>query len=265
MPDVMHAVTPHPLIRRFEEARRAEDLAILEGFHALKHALRFGAEVEIVVATDPLALESLATQLAPDLSGCFMANAAVVPAPIFRQLGRRPPHTGVLAIARRPPIDIHKTMSAPGPVVVLEDPRHLGNLGAVVRVAAAADAAGVFTTGAIDPWDPAAIRGSAGLHFAIPVVRLKRVPVANRPLVVMDPAGTELHAGCIPPEPLLAFGTERYGVSRELLSKADARYRIPMRPGISSLNLATSVATVLFAARLAPVPAPSPPRPHQPL
>jgi RNA methyltransferase, TrmH family len=258
----MHAASLHPLIDQFEEARRADGLVVLEGFHALKHALRFDADIDIIAAMDPGALELLATELAPDLSGRFMADATVVPPPVFRRLGRRAPHTGVLAIAKRPPVNVLGTLSGPGAVVVLEDPRNLGNLGAVIRVAAAADAAGVFTTGAVDPWDSAVIRGSAGLHFAIPVARLEQVPLVNRPLVVMDPGGDELRVDCIPPEPLLVFGTERHGVSRDLLLKADARYRIPMRAGISSLNLATSVATVLFASRLAlPLPAAQPQRP----
>ncbi len=48
---------------------------------------------------------------------------------------------------------------------------------------------------------------------------------------------------------MLAFGTERHGISGELLERADARVAIPMREGVSSLNLATSVAVVLFAMR----------------
>ena len=58
------------------------------------------------------------------------------------------------------------------PIVLLEDPRDLGNMGACVRVAAAADIAGVLSTGSHDPWHPDALRGAAGLHFALPVARL---------------------------------------------------------------------------------------------
>ena len=49
---------------------------------------------------------------------------------------------------------------------------------------------------------------------------------------------------------ILAFGTERHGLTEELLDRADARLGIPMRAGVSSLNLATAVAAVLFAQRL---------------
>jgi tRNA G18 (ribose-2'-O)-methylase SpoU len=54
----------------------------------------------------------------------------------------------------------------------------------------------------------------------------------------------------MPSRAVLAFGTERRGISEGLLAHADHRVSIPMRPGVSSLNLATSVAAVLFAWRL---------------
>jgi tRNA G18 (ribose-2'-O)-methylase SpoU len=46
---------------------------------------------------------------------------------------------------------------------------------------------------------------------------------------------------------VLAFGTERDGLSDELLARADLRLALPMSPGVSSLNLATAVSGVLFA------------------
>ena len=52
------------LIPRFGRARRDPALAVLEGFHPLKHALRFGAELEIVVTRDVDELERLAARLA---------------------------------------------------------------------------------------------------------------------------------------------------------------------------------------------------------
>lgn len=120
-----------------------------------------------------------------------------------------------------------------------------------MRVAAAAGAAGVVTTGPRDPWDPAALRGAAGLHFALPVGRADDgFDPAPRPLVALDPDGEPLGAAPLPAEAVLAFGTERHGLSDALLARADARLRIPMRPGVSSLNLATAVAAVLYATTL---------------
>ena len=64
----------------FGGARRDPELTVLEGFHALKHALRFGAEVETAVATDPARAGGLAADLAPDLAGRFAAVVETVDA-----------------------------------------------------------------------------------------------------------------------------------------------------------------------------------------
>jgi TrmH family RNA methyltransferase len=250
------------LTQRFQRARGDERLAVLEGFHALKHALRFGARVELVAAADPERLEQLAAQFAPDLAGRFRALAGEPVAPeLLRTLVRQVPYTQVLALAQRPAFDAAalrdavRDRGAAAPVVLLEDPRDLGNVGAVVRVAAAAGAAGVVTTGMHDPWDPGALRGSAGLHFALPVGRddgfVAALAPDARPLLALDPEGEVLDPAALPSATVLAFGTERHGLSDALIARADARLRLPMRPGVSSINLATAVSAVLFAWRLA--------------
>ncbi len=248
------------LTQRFQRARGDERLAVLEGFHALKHALRFGAEIEVVAAVDPDALERMADELAPDLAGRFRALAGEPVTPeLLRTLAPHVPRTQVLALARRPPFDAAALRDARDadptrPVVLLEDPRDRGNVGAVVRVAAGASAAGVVTTGMHDPWDPSALRGSAGLHFALPVGRddgfVDGLARGGRPLLALDPEGDVLDPAALPSDAVLAFGTERHGLSDALLARADARLRLPMRAGVSSINLATAVAAVLYAWRL---------------
>lgn len=241
-----------PVVQRFRAARRDPDLALLEGFHALKHALRFGADVIEAVAPDPDELDRLAADLAPDLIGSVAERTVPVGAELLTQLVPHAPRTGVVAIARRPAVDLAAVIAAerPAPIVLLEDPRTMGNMGACVRVAAAADAAAVLTTGSNDPWHPEALRGAAGLHFALPVARIESPPARGRPLIAIDPEGARLGGDELDPRSILAFGTERYGLSDALLDRADARLAIPMRPGVSSLNLATAVSAVLFSQRL---------------
>ena len=240
------------LVARYRAARRDPNLAVLEGFHALKHALRFGAEVDEVLAADTAELGELAGELAPDLQDTLAARATPVSAEVLAELVPQAPRTGVVAIARRPEVDVEAVLAGPrsAPVVLLEDPRTMGNMGACVRVAAAADAAAVLTTGENDPWHPDALRGAAGLHFALPVAGVGRLPASDRPLVAIDPDGDDLRPADLPAGAILAFGTERHGLSEELLDRADLRLGIPMRSGVSSLNLATAVAAVLFAQRL---------------
>lgn len=243
----------HERAVRFRTARRDPELTVVEGFHALKHALRFGAELVEAVAVDQEALERLAADLAPDLAGQLAGRVERIDAETLADLVPLVPSTGVAAIARRPPVDLGATLAdpAPSPVVLLEQPRNMGNIGACIRVSAAAGAAAVITTGENDPWHPDAVRGAAGLHFALPVAKVESLPQSDRPLLAVDPEGEALAPEQVPARAVLAFGTERHGLSGEVFERADARISIPMREGVSSLNLATSVAIVLFAMRLA--------------
>src|ERR1700749_5066835 len=59
----------HERAVRFRTARRDPELTVIEGFHALKHALRFGAELVEAVAVEPASLDAMAGELAPDLAG----------------------------------------------------------------------------------------------------------------------------------------------------------------------------------------------------
>jgi TrmH family RNA methyltransferase len=210
----------------------------LSGFHALKHALRFGAVIERAAAPDPAAVVALAERLAPDLVADL--EALLQPEPALDE---------VAAIARRPDVRLDAILAARGRVVLLERPTHLGNLGAAIRVAAAAAAAAVVTTGPADPWHPQALRGAAGLQFALPVLRLDALPETDRPIVALDPQGEPLALGAVPDDAILAFGSERSGLSAALRARATRTLSIPMRRGVSSLNLATAVAVALYCGR----------------
>ncbi len=248
------------LIDRFRRARRDPSLAVLEGFHVLKHALRFGAAVTEIVTCDRQQAQRLTASHAPELTGFPGFAISEVPQAVFRQLSPFAPTTGIMALARRPPAGSALNDVPLRPLVLLENPRSHGNMGAAIRVAAAAGAAGVVTTGEHDPWHPAALTGSAGLHFALPVCRLPKTERLNRltqgpggrsrPLVALTPGGEPLKPDRLPDAAILAFGSERGGLTPELLAAASCRLSIPMTSGVSSLNLATAVAVVLYAWRL---------------
>ncbi len=134
------------------------------------------------MAADPGELEGLAADLAPDLAGRFADGVGEVDAETLAGLVPQAPRTGVVAIARRKAADLDAALADPreAPVVLLEQPRNMGNLGACVRVSAAADAAALLTIGENDPWHPDAVRGAAGLHYALPAVAaVERAPRAR--------------------------------------------------------------------------------------
>jgi tRNA G18 (ribose-2'-O)-methylase SpoU len=239
-------------VERYRTARCDQKLAVLEGVHALKHAVRFGADVFDAATPDLAALLGLSARLAPDLPARLSGLADEVAADEFALLAPKPPATGVIAIAHRPVAPVRGMLDdrSTAPAVLLDRPIHLGNIGAVVRVAAASGARGVLTTGSKDPWHPRAIRGAAGLHFALPVSRMEALPACDAPIIAIHPEGDPLVVNTIPRSAILAFGSERSGLGAALLERAEMQLRIPMAAGVSSLNLATSVAAVLYAWRL---------------
>ncbi|MDK1473228.1 TrmH family RNA methyltransferase [Streptomyces sp. 549] len=237
-----------PVVRAWRAA--AADSVLLDGFHAVKHALRFGADVRHVLTGDRPAVLALAGELAPDLRERLDAVLVEVDAAMLRELVPRLHPTGVAALAARPDpaANLAALTARPrtAPVVVLEEPRNLGNIGAVVRLAAGMGVTGVVTTGPADPWHPGVVRGGAGLHWATAVERVTADTLPPGPLYVLDPEGTALPGAVLPDDAVLAFGTERHGVSDGLRQRADALLALPMRPQVSSYNLATSVAMTLY-------------------
>lgn len=238
---------PSGVQRDLDRARRDTRLAVLEGMHAVKHAVRFGACVHRVLSPDPDGLAALLAELAPDV--LLPVEVEHVDEHTWRTITRGGLPSPAIAIAERPADTAAELAARPGdaPVVLLDHPTHLGNVGAVVRVAAAAGAEAVLVRGRSDPWHPTAVRGGAGLQFAVPTGRIDHLVDTPRTLVAVDPDGAPLDEVDLPADAVLAFGTERGGLSDDLLAAADLTVAIPMRPGVSSLNLATAVAVVLYA------------------
>ncbi|MFI5884665.1 TrmH family RNA methyltransferase [Streptomyces sp. NPDC051554] len=230
--------------------RLAESSVLLDGFHALKHALRFGAEVPMAVTTDRRAALALADELAPDVRDTLDVLLTEVPEDTYRSFVPRPHPTAVAALAVRPAREgnLRKLAHTPrtAPVVVLDNPRNLGNAGAVIRLAAGFGVTGVVTTGTLDPWHPTVVRAGAGLHYATAVERLTVDELPPGPVFSLDPEGDDIRGLKLPDDAVLAFGSERSGLSAELRARTDHLVALPMRPQVSSYNLATSVAMTLY-------------------
>lgn len=222
---------------------RQPGMVLLEGFHAVKHALRFGATIAMIITTSRGDLLGLVRSHAPDLIGRLEAEAREVDPGTFEGLVGRLHPTGTAALALRPE---WYSMTGAAPAVLLDHPRNLGNVGAVIRVAAGLDAGGVMTVGELDPWHPTVIRGSAGLHFALPVARVASLDQLPGPIIGLDAEGEDIREVTIPDDATLAFGSERHGLTTELRARADRLVALPMRPGVSSYNLATSVGMALY-------------------
>lgn len=245
--------TTQQTISTFHNARRGEGaFVVLEGVHAIKHALRFNARIREVYAVDAERVCTLMHELAGQEEAAALKQLVrEIPKEQIAALAPNALRSGVLALAEHPYIQTGApSVPQRGVVVFLEDPRDLENIGAVVRVSAGFGAAAVLVSGRVNPWHANCIRASAGLHFAVPVLHiesLEQLP-ESRQLIACTAEGENMYTATIPHNAVLAFGTERHGISETLQSMAQNTIAIPMQPRVSSLNLATSVSAVLYGA-----------------
>ncbi|HET6953659.1 MAG TPA: RNA methyltransferase [Acidimicrobiales bacterium] len=185
--------------------------------------------------------------------------AVEVARPVFERLSHREGPDGVLAVARAFPTDLDRLDPGPRPLVlVVAEVEKPGNLGAMIRTAAAAGASAVVAADPVtDVFNPNVIRASQGAVFAVPlavaaadavlawlrghgIAVFAAGPRADRPywdLPLHEPAA-------------IVIGAEHRGLPDAWFAAADAGLRIPMpgRRGVDSLNAATAAAVVLFEA-----------------
>ena len=176
---------------------------------------------------------------------------------VFSRVAYREGPDGVLATVPTPPTHLRDLAVTESPLLLvcqgIEKP---GNLGAMLRTA---DAAGLDAVIATDPvtdvGNPNVIRASKGTVFAVPVATATTAAtlswlesrdirlVVTTPDTDQDYTDTDYTGGVA-----VAVGSEKHGVSDEVLAAASARVRIPMRGRANSLNVAASAAIVVYEA-----------------
>jgi TrmH family RNA methyltransferase len=188
------------------------------------------------------------------------ARLVVVSPYVFESLSQVDAPQGVLGIVRRPP-DASPTIlqDAKALLAVLDGVQDPGNVGAILRTAAAAGAtAGVLVGTAADPFGPKAIRASAGTVFHLPLLFFptasEAAAVFERHAVrvlIADPRGAYLDtdASYVPPLALI-FGSEGAGAAPAWKERGTT-VRLPMVGAMESLGVAAAAAVLLYRARAA--------------
>lgn len=138
-------------------------------------------------------------------------------------------------------------------LVVIDGVADPGNVGAIVRTAAAVGADAVVTTaGTADVTHPRAVRASAGALFALstgvdvdPAALMARLGDRGVFRVVADAGGSlDLVLGGGPVA--LIVGSEATGASEAVRSAADRLVALPMQPPVESLNVAVTAGVLLY-------------------
>lgn len=142
-------------------------------------------------------------------------------------------------------------------VLYLQAVQDPGNLGTIIRTAAAANIGAVLLSEeSVDVYNDKTIRSAMGAIFKLPVVQhvseqalLDFCRRQGRALLGTAPQGTVSYERADYSRPVvLAFGNEGNGLSHELLSRCQDTLSIPMRSNTESLNLSMSVGIVAYKA-----------------
>lgn len=175
----------------------------------------------------------------------------------FEKISVRQHPDGLALQARRPQRGLDRLGALEGLVLVLDGVEKPGNVGALLRTAAAAGVAAVIVTGqGTDLENPNVVRASQGSVFTVPVAvaeaeaAVDRLRGAGVRLVATTPSATSPHwdadySGSV----AVLVGAEDVGLSTRWLAAADASVSIPMHEdGADSLNVSVAAAVVLFEA-----------------
>lgn len=159
---------------------------------------------------------------------------------------------GVLAVVAIPNLPLPPQ---PSLLLILDAMNNPGNLGTMLRTAAAAGVDGVLLTpGSVDATNPKVVRGSMGALLRLPVHTLSWAQIAEVVqgmtvwLAAVD-AGEVYTAVSWQPPSALIIGSEAGGAGQEAYQVAHGRVTIPMHAATESLNAAVAAAVILFEVR----------------
>lgn len=226
--------------------RDAEGVFVVEGERLYRRALEAGLVPEITFLADQMVVETVGKELTVDPRALDKAS--------YRRESQ-----GVIGVFPQLDTSLNRLHLAESPLILIaENVEKPGNLGAMLRTAAAAGAEALITVGeALDAHNPNVVRASTGALFTVPLAMSNWDELApwleanDIRLVCAAPDASEPVWEAHLTGPLaLAVGAEDWGLSDRALALADRTVLIPQDTGIvDSLNVSVAAAILLFEAR----------------
>jgi TrmH family RNA methyltransferase len=222
-------------------------LTVLDGVHLVEaYGAALGAPQTLLVSEGGLAHPEVARLLV----GGLMPQPVVLSDALFAECATVQSPLGIAAIIAIPSPAL--PAGPLGPCLMLEDIQDPGNLGTLLRSAAAAGLPRAFLSpGCALAWAPRVLRAGMGAHFQIELYEGVDLPQLAR-----RHEGRVLGAALHEARPYfdadlrgsvaLVIGNEGGGISPELLARVHERVHIPMAPGIESLNAAVAGSVLMF-------------------
>ena len=222
-----------------------------EGVHLLEEYLRFGWKPETVFVR-----EDCAARYADLLSAVPEEALVLVPESVYEKLTTEQAPQGILIVS--PFLPCVPSVSRPdelsGRILLLESVRDSGNVGTVIRTAAAFGWTCLLTTDCADVWSSKTVRASMGTLFsgcaataADPVSFVSACRAADRRVFAAALGnGERLGSFAVRPDDVFVVGNEGQGISARLLEAAGRVVTIPMTGNAESLNAAVAASVLMW-------------------
>lgn len=226
--------------------RRQNGAFLLEGVRAISHVANFNPDmIEEILSTGTLPPEYSRFQ-----SRLITENQ-------LRSISSAKNPQGMIAVVKLPEGTYENTLPEEigGKLLLLEDIQDPGNLGTLVRTAAAFGYSGVIMTeNCADPFSPKSIQSSAGSALSIWLRRtgcyvemVELLKERGYPLIAMDLEGDKQPSALKTAKHVLALGNEGAGLTAKILKLADYRVKLPLEAGgAESLNVAACGAICMY-------------------
>jgi RNA methyltransferase, TrmH family len=228
--------------------RRKAGKCVLEGEHLVAvYSERNGAPEAVIVTEDALARPAVRA-----LAERHADRTLVVTAKLLSELAVLPAGVGVLAVVTAP----KPAAVAPGDFcLLLDDVQDPGNVGSMLRSAAAAGVAQVLLSEhCAFAWSPKVLRAGQGAHFHVGIHERVDLPAwaaayresGGEVVAAIAAGGRSLYDARLAGRVAVAIGNEGAGLAPALAAQATQHVTIPMPGGIESLNAAAAAAVCLF-------------------
>lgn len=226
--------------------RKIAAQTLLDGVHLVQACLASGIQPLHVLVTAAALQDGEVKSLLEKLSGVPLAQ---LDDSLFAELSELKTPTGILALIALPSPSASNSRFC----LLLEDIQDPGNVGSMIRTAAAAGCDAVFLSqGCADAWSPRVLRAGMGGHFALAVHEsADLIAVASafsgQVYAASLQASNSLYGCDLRGGVAFAIGNEGAGLSGNLLS-VSTPFSIPMPGKVESLNAAAAAAVCLFEA-----------------
>lgn len=243
------------LLRRLTQrkARGREGLFVVEGIRTADEALDAAPSIEFAVCAPTLRDTERGQALIGRLETAGI-EVEWVPDSELGALADTETPQGVLLVCAQPTwslADIELTSTST--VLICDGVQDPGNLGTLVRSAAAFGSSGVvLLEGSVDPWSPKSVRASAGASFRVAIVGEPWAVVRewihenDVDVLVADAAGEDVIGVERRRALALVVGSEGSGTRAEIVRAASRLVAVPILPPIDSLNVAVAGSILLY-------------------